>query len=206
MNQSRYEERAVATRNLGGLLCALLTVGALACGGEDGSDTNTDARDGGARDGGASDAAATGPADVVDEAVLAACPAASQLIESSEWPSCLAGKHMTGKEPFNNMPCELRVGANGEFTYLRGGEVAIGVPARSAWRSGNGTYQNVASVGPRIFLAGIAPDLPIVEGEARVTHLNISIFGLAGQDDKVEIRYLDAALVNQTYNCTLDEQ
>lgn len=132
---------------------------------------------------------------------LTACPASSSLIETTEWTSCLEGKSLTGTEPFSKKACELKIKANGAFEYLRDNAIAIAIPERSTWQSPQGTYQNANSGATRIFLAGIAPDLPAVTGEARVTRLNISIFGTVGQQDKVEVQYLDAALERQTYNC-----
>jgi len=52
-------------------------------------------------------------------------------------------------------------------------------------------------------LAGVAPGLPAVEGEPRVTNVSISLFGLKSVESKIELMYLDAALARQTYNCTL---
>jgi len=140
----------------------------------------------------------------VDEAVLVKCPQSSTLIETTEWPSCLAGKSLKGIEPFSNKPCELRIGNNGVFEYLQDNAVAIAVPDRSKWEGATGNYQNDVSAGPRFFLAGIAPDLVPVEGEPRVTNINLSLFALDTLDDKVEVVYLDAALARQTYNCTVD--
>jgi len=54
-----------------------------------------------------------------------------------------------------------------------------------------------------LFLAGVAPGLPAVEGEPRVTNVSISLFGLKSVESKIELMYLDAALARQTYNCTL---
>ncbi len=135
---------------------------------------------------------------------LTACPASSSLIETTEWTGCLDGKSLAGSEPFSKKACELKIKANGAFEYLRDNAIAIGIPERSVWQSANGTYQNADTGSRRIFLASVAPDLPAVSGEARVTRLNISIFGTAGQQDKVEIQYLDAALERQTYNCDVD--
>lgn len=151
------------------------------------------------------DGGSSASGDVVNEGVLAACPASTSLIETTDWTSCLAGKRIVGKEPFGNQACELRIAASGAFEYLRGGAVAITVPERSQWQGATGTYQNEGSGDRRIFLAGLAPNSPAVEGQPRVTHVNLSFFGLASQQDKVEIRYLDAALASQTYNCTVTE-
>lgn len=135
------------------------------------------------------------------EEFLADCPASSSLIETTEWSSCLEGKSLTGTEPFTNKACELKIKANGAFEYLRDNAIAISIAERSSWQSPNGNYQNANSGATRIFLASIAPGLPAVTGEARVTRLNISIFGTAGQQDKIEVQYLDSALAQQTYNC-----
>jgi hypothetical protein len=182
---------------------ALLAVTATACG-DGGSESSTTDAGGGQNGADGGSGGANTPADGIDEAVLAKCPQSSSLIETTDWTSCLAGKRLTGTEPFTDMPCELRIGEEGVFEYLRGDAVAIAVPEKSTWRGANGTYQNNATSGPRFFLAGLSLDLPVVEGEPRVTNLNISLFALASQQDKVEIRYLDAALANQTYNCTVD--
>lgn len=134
---------------------------------------------------------------------LADCPASSSLIETTEWTSCLEGRTLTGTEPFTNKACELKIKANGAFDYLRDKAIVISIPERSVWQDPSGTYQNAGTGTSRIFLASVAPDLPAVTGEARVTGLNISIFGLASQQDKVEVQYLDAALARQTFNCNL---
>ena len=34
--------------------------------------------------------------------------------------------------------------------------------------------------------------------------MDIFLFALESLDDKVEVRYLDAALARQTYNCAVD--
>jgi hypothetical protein len=157
--------------------------------------------------GGSSDDTTTTPSDGASankgDEFLTACPASSSLIETTEWTSCLEGKSLTGTEPFTNKACELKIKANGAFDYLRDNAVAISIAERSAWQSPQGTYQNANSGSTRIFLAGIAPDLPAVTGEARVTRLNISIFGTVGQQDKVEVQYLDMELARQTYNCNV---
>ncbi len=143
-------------------------------------------------------------ADAITESVLAACPSATTMIQSVEWPSCLAGRRVTGTEPFTNAPCELRIGADGRFDYLRAGAVAFTVPERSGWRAATGTYKNEVSAGRRIFLAGLAPDLPAMAGQPRVTNVNLSFFSVAGQDETVEIQYLDANLARQTSTCRVD--
>lgn len=180
----------------------LLALAVVACGDEDDSSEETDGNQ--LADAGAGDASAAADQDGVDEAVLAACPQAATLIQTSEWSSCLSGRRLTGSEPFGNLPCELRVGANGAFEYLRDGALAIAVPERSLWRGATGTYQNEKTPGSRIFIAGLAPDLEPVVGQPRVTDIDISIFSLASQQDKVAVRYLDATLARQTYNCTID--
>lgn len=181
--------------------CAIASV---AC--EDGGDSDSSATDGG---GGGSDGEdggdhAPGPTGSIDEAALAKCPQSSTLIQTTEWMSCLEGKRLTGVEPFTDLPCELRIGENGTFEYLRDGAVAIAVPDRSTWLNASGNYQNEAISGPRFFLAGIAPDLPAVEGEPRITNVDVSLFAVDSLDDKVEVRYLDAALARQTYNCSVE--
>jgi hypothetical protein len=160
---------------------------------------------GGGGGGGSSNDTTTTPADGSSsnkgDEFLTACPASSSLIETTEWMSCLEGKSLTGTEPFSKKACELKIKANGAFEYLRDNAIAIAIPERGTWQNPQGTYQNANSGDKRIFLAGIAPGLAAVSGEARVTRLNISIFGTAGQQDKVEVQYLDAALSQQTYNC-----
>jgi hypothetical protein len=176
---------------LGAPVCfALLAVTCVAC-------TNGDS--------GATDATTppnTG-GDTIDESVLAKCPQASTLIQTTEWTRCLEGKRLAGAEPFSNTPCELRIGANGAIDYLRNGVVAIAVPELRLWRSGSGNYQNDASSGSRIFIAGIAPDIVPEEGKPRVTDVDISLFALSTQQDVVSVRYLDSALARQTYNCNV---
>lgn len=152
--------------------------------------------------GGTSPPAASG--DAITESVLSACPQASRLIETAEWPSCLAGRRVSGTEPFDGSPCELRVGSDGTFEYVRSGAVVLTVPPRSTWRGATGTYQNELSAGRRIFLAGLAPDLPVVEGRPRVTNVDLAFFSVDGQDDTVSIRFLDERLARQTYSCKVD--
>lgn len=188
------------------LMLALVVGCALASGACDDGDSDSSATDGGGGGGGGEDGGDNGPGPTggIDEAALAKCPQSSTLIETSEWLSCLEGKRVAGVEPFTDLPCELRIGANGSFEYLRDGAVAIAVPERGTWLDSSGTYLNNATSGPRFFLASVAPDLPAVEGEPRVTDLNISLFALDSEDDKVEVRYLDAALARQTYNCSVE--
>ncbi len=190
--------RAVFDVYSSALLCAFLF--SLGCGDGGSGASTVDA--GGDDDTGGSNSEPAG--DKVDEAVLAKCPQSSTLIQTTEWPSCLEGKRLTGIEPFTNKPCELRIGKNGVFEYLRDDALAIAVPERSTWLGATGNYQNEAISGMRFFLAGLAPDLPAVEGEPRVTNVDISLFDVEGQDDKVEVAYLDAALARQRYNCTVD--
>jgi hypothetical protein len=181
-----------------------LTFGLLACGDDDSPAGGDDSADGEeATDGGDGDGDGDG-ADRIDEAVLAACPATTTLIETTEWPACLAGKRVAGTEPFNGMACELRVGASGAFSYYRGGALAIEMAGSASWGSPNGTYQNEAAPQGRIFLASIAPDLPAMEGQPRITDIVLSFFGTAGEEDRVEVKVLDAALERQVYNCTVD--
>lgn len=193
------------------LVFALVVGSALvsgACGDGDSDSSATDGGGGGGsggenggEDGGGDNGAA--PTGTIDEATLAKCPQSSSLIETTEWMTCLEGKRLTGVEPFNNTPCELRIGTNGAFEYVRDGAVALAVPERSAWLDATGTYQNNATSG-RFLLASIAPDLPFVEGETRVDRISISLFALESQDDNVEVIYYDPALSRQTYNCGVD--
>jgi len=183
-------------------LAALLSLGG-ACG-DSSENSAAEGADGGSSGGGNTGSKDPGSASSVDEAVLARCPQSTTLIETTEWMTCLEGERLVGIEPFNNKPCELRIGSNGAFEYLRDGAVAIAVPERSAWLGASGNYQNDSASGSRFFLAGIAPDLPPVEGEERVTHIDISLFAFDGKKDNVAVRYLDAALANQTYNCQVD--
>lgn len=141
--------------------------------------------------------------DDIDEAVLAMCPQQAILLETSEWPTCVEGRSIAGVEPFNNMPCELKIGKNGVFEYFRDGKLALSVPDRSKWQGAFGTYSNENSAGRRAFLASISPDLPVVEGQPRVTNITISLYSEI-VDDNVEVEFIDAALARQTYNCTPD--
>ncbi len=153
-------------------------------------------------DGGSSTTPPASAPDAITEAVLAACPESATLIQSTEWPSCLAGRRVAGTEPFNNSSCELKIGQSGAFEYWRGGALALSIAERSVWRSPTGTYQNQVSAGRRMFLAGVAPDLPVVEGKARVVNLDLTFVSLA--DDKVEIDYMDESLVRKTYVCQVN--
>lgn len=141
-------------------------------------------------------------ADAITESVLAACPESTSLIESTEWPSCLAGRRVTGKEPFNDSVCELTIGEAGAFEYWRGGALALSVPSESAWGAASGSYQNQLNAGRRAFLASVAPGLPAVEGEVRVERITLNFFSLA--DDKVEIQFMDEDLARKTYTCQVD--
>jgi hypothetical protein len=180
---------------------ALLWAFAAGCGSDGGSPsddrTKSDAGDG--TDPG------DGDGDSVDENVISACAESTSLIQTTDWVDCLAGKELTGKDPFSSEPCTLRVGADGAMDYLVGGTAVIAVPGRSGWGpSAYGTYQNNSGNGSRFFLASIAPDVKAEEGEPRVTHVDIGLFALESKDDTVAIRYLDGALANKTYNCIVD--
>ena len=201
MNAPHSSSLRGATSSLFGALL-LATLSTLACSDDEGSSSNNagSSGSGGSGSGGGGMKPAS---DSVTEAVLAACPEASTLIQTTDWMSCLDGKRLVGTEPFSKEPCELRISGDGSFEYLRGGETAIAVPVRSAWQSPTGTYQNDGS-NSRIFLASVAPDLEAVQGEPRVTDVAISLFELKSITDTVEVRYLDAGLSRQTYNCTVD--
>ena len=202
-----FDAGLVTARSRWGLACCLAWSTWLGCGSDDSEsskgseDASVDGGDGG------SEGSTMKPAEddeALDEAVLAACPQSTTLIETSDWTTCLEGRRLTGVEPFSNMPCELRFGANGAIEYWRGGELAIAVPSRDAWGDAYGSYQNDASGASRFFLASVTPDLAAVEGEPRVTDVDISLFALEGQDDTVAVNYLDENLARQTYNCTVD--
>lgn len=155
---------------------------------------------------GTSDSGTTPPVssgDGIDEALLARCPQASGLVQTTEWMTCLAGKRLTGTETFNGQACELRIGANGSFVYLRSGTVALTLPDRASWRNASGTYTNSALGGPRFFLAGISPDVALVDGQASISDINITLSALPGKEDTVEVKYFDAARSRQNYNCTV---
>lgn len=96
------------------------------------------------------------------------------------------------------------MGQNGAFEYFVSGALAISLPEKSLWKSGTGIYQNAKDAGPQIFLAGIAPSLEAVNGQPRVTNLDLSFFALAGREDTIEVKYIDAALARKTYNCTVN--
>ncbi len=174
-----------------------LLIGLVACSSDDAStDPPTSTQ---TPDGGSSTNPPVSAPDAITEAVLAACPQSATLIETTEWPSCLAGKRVTGTEPFNNSPCELKIGQNGAFEYLRGGAVALSIPDRSGWGAATGTYQNELNAGRRAFLASVAPNLPAAEGQSRITRITINVFSVL--DDKVEIEFMDEKLARQTYTC-----
>lgn len=201
---NHYSRLTRSCRFAASVCLTLVVVSTAACDGDDATGQSSGTGSTPPQSPGTGNPPPTSTGDGIDEATLASCPQTTTLIETAEWPSCLAGKRVTGTEPFSKEPCELRIGANGVFEYLRGGAVAIAVPARSQWRSGTGNYQNTAGSGPRIFLAGIAPDLEVVDGQPRVTNVNLSFFAFAGQQDNVEIKYLDAARNRQTYNCSVN--
>lgn len=182
----------LSTGRLSLLTLAWMAAFAVGCGGDDNKGNGSAANDGGS--------GAPVPGGTIDATVLAACPEATTLIETADWPVCLAGVRMIGTELFGNA-CELRVADNGAFDYFRDGELALSIPPRSEWGAAMGTYQNEGGAGGRVFLASIAPDLPAVEGQARITRLSLSFFEPASHDDLVEVRYLDEKLASQTYNC-----
>lgn len=156
-------------------------------------------------DGGSSNNPPAAAADAITEAVLAACPQATTLIETTEWTTCLVGKRVSGTEPFNNTPCELRFGAGGAIEYVRSGTTVFSVPARSGYGpSASGTYQNERVSASRLFLASVAPALTPQEGMPRFERVTINLFELASQEDTVAIDYMDAALSRQTYNCKVN--
>ncbi|MBS2017065.1 MAG: hypothetical protein JST00_29535 [Deltaproteobacteria bacterium] len=175
------------------LLAATFVVATSAC--SDDASTSPGA------DSGTTPPTSTAP-DAITDAVLAACPQSTTLITSSEWPLCLAGRRVTGTEPFNNTPCELAIGQNGAMEYRRGGAVALRLPDRGGWGRTDGTYQNDGSAGRRIFLASVTPTLPVVEGQPRLLRVTVKFF--VGADDNVEVEYLDAARARQTYNCQVN--
>lgn len=198
MSSKIWFGREVAT---GLLSLSLLLSGAAGCSDDD------DGPGSGGEAGSSSGGSSSGnppAADAVTEAVLKACPQATTLIETTDWPSCLEGKRLAGEEPFSKDACELRIGEDGAFDYLIDGAVALSIPKRSAWGSASGTYQNADNSGSRFFLASLAPDLDGVEGEPRIDRVTISLFELPGMEDKVEVSYLDEKLARQTYNCTVD--
>ncbi len=204
MRDSRIGGRGAGAPARMATVWALAAFSLLSCGDDDG-DASSAGSSGPKPDGGTqADTGLTDDGDRVSERDLAACPLATTLIDSTEWSTCLAGKRLVGTEPFNGTACELHIGNNGAFVYVRNGAPALSVPERSAWRSGTGSYMNDARGQPRIFLAGIAPSLTPIEGQPRVTNVDISIFGLAGQTDTVKVSYLDAALARETYTCMLD--
>lgn len=138
------------------------------------------------------------------ETAVAACPAQTSLIQTTDWTSCLSGKTLRGTEVFGNQPCALRFETDGALSYLRADAVAIATPPRAQWKSASGSYQNDGSGARRLFLAGISPSLEVVADQPRVTDINVKVAGAqSGIDSTVEIAYLDRALARQTYNCKL---
>jgi len=180
------------------LFAVVLVACAAACSADDGSSPSS--QNGNPDGGGTTTTKKDGSALV---ATIAGCPAQSSLVETTEWISCLAGKNLVGTELFGNQSCELRIGTDGSLSYVRGNAVAIATPARASWKGAAGSYQNSGSGDRLVFLASVAPELEHVEGQPRVTRVNISIFGLESPESKVEVVYLDAALARQTYNCKL---
>lgn len=202
MTQTGTKRTSRITNALAG---TMLTVMALACG-DSGSDSDGDDTtmgvDGGDDNTGGSMSEPSG--DSITEAVLAACPQSATLMETTEWPVCVEGRSIKGTEPFNNMACELKIGKNGVFEYYRGGTLALSVPDRSMWGDAFGTYSNEDSAGRRAFLASISPDLPAVEGQARVKNITIGLYSEDIVDDSIKVEYYDAAFALETYNCAPD--
>jgi len=183
-------------------ICALLAVTLLVGTGCDDDETTPAPSGGGGGGGDGGTSGATPPAGGSKGAAIASCPASSSIIQNTEWVSCVAGKTIAGKEPFNNQPCEIRFGENGRIEYVRGGAVALTVPERGSWTSANGTYQYTQAPNP-IFLAGLSLSYTVPEGEPRVTNVNLR-FMPAGMEDDVEVVFLDAARNRQTYTCKVD--
>lgn len=143
-------------------------------------------------------------ADAVTAAVLDACPQAAMLIDTTDWPDCLAGKRLVGKDPFASKACELRIGEDGAFDYLIEGSVTLSIPARSGWgNNARGTYQNAKGAGGRLFLASLSPDLPLSDGQAVIDKVSLSVAELPSLQDTVEISYFDENRARKTYNCTV---
>lgn len=138
--------------------------------------------------------------DRIDAAAIAACPRSTTTLTTADWITCLAGRSVAGKEPFGGATCELRVGQGGAFAFVRDGVVALSVPARANWgASAFGTYQN----GNDSFIAGLSPDLPVVEGSPSLQNVRL-FFAARGVEDSIEVDYLDARLARATYACRVD--
>jgi hypothetical protein len=138
--------------------------------------------------------------DRIDAAAIASCPAAKTVLTTPEWITCLAGRRVAGKEPFGDVPCELRIGQGGAFEYVRNGAMTLSVPPRASWgASAFGTYQNDTDA----FIAALSPDLPVAAGNARLEKLRVFFVG-RGVEDNIEIDYLDAALARATYACRVE--
>lgn len=163
-----------------------------ACGGDDASP------------GGSSSSSSSGaPASDPGEAAAAACPVQDPLIQGTQWVSCVAGTSLVGVEPFTGKTCTLQFDGEGGVTYSLGVQDVLAAPRASWGASATGTYTNSGSGASRIFLASVSPDLPYVEGQARLLDVNVSIYGVAKSEDLIEVRYLDPANARQTYNCTI---
>ena len=163
-----------------------LAIALVGCGGSDGEETGS----GGGRS--------------VNAKALSACPGASSLLEKKDWSICLAGQRIAGADTFNKEPCELQIGSDGSFQYLRNGAVALQTSAPSTWQTGFGLYQNmVPGGGPiRLFIGVAQPNQEPVAGQASVTEVHLSF--VERMDDDIQIKYLDVMGKPQTYNCRVN--
>jgi hypothetical protein len=203
-----------ASRRRAGFAAAFVAVSLAACGGGGGGDPVGPPADPPAAGAPPASPPASPPppapppaaTDLVDEAALRACPSATSLIQTLDWPTCLAGRRVAGTEPFTNVPCELRFGQNGAFEYLRSGSVFLTVPPRPTWTGGSGLYQNTtrATVGPRLVLASISPTFPIVVGQPWVGSIDVSFVAGATQSETVEVEYFDASRNRTTATCSVN--
>lgn len=134
---------------------------------------------------------------------LTACPNASYVISSTEWMSCMAGKRLVGTEPFNGTACELHVGSDGGFQYLRGGAVALTMLPRTSWVGAWGSYTNSDMGVGRQLLASIFPGYPRVAGQNTVNSIELTLSSLPNTQDTVEVEYFDTNALRQTYTCVL---
>ena len=202
-----------STRVRAGSAAALIALALVACGGGGGGDPAAAPPPAA----GAPDAPPAAPpagppasppagAGLIDEAAVRACPSATSLIQSTEWSSCLAGRSIAGTEVFTGTPCELRVGQDGAFDYLRNGAVFLSLPPRPQWTGVSGLYQNTVrdTLGPRLLLASLDPSFPVVAGQPYMNSVDLTFVAGAGQDESVEIEYFDALRTRITLVCRVN--
>jgi hypothetical protein len=140
--------------------------------------------------------------DVATRADILACPASTNLISSSNWNGCLAGKRLVGNDPINTTQiCQIRFLVNGGIEYTHNG--VLYEPSANGPADG-GLYQNTTSTsGVRLLLGNLDWNLSGSTARNRVTKADLTIDVNDFTQDLLVITYFDSALARRTLNCTL---